>query len=194
MSISRRAFLRATSSVVLATTAASSFAIPAIARVAAPAIIGINEKNCRTLVLECMRSGERVTADYWVEGRYVEDELKRINKALRDVRSGEVHEMDPKLLDLVHHLGRDVDARSGIQVVSGYRSPATNAMLHKKSSGVAEKSLHMEGQAIDLLVPGRSLKHVHDAALKLGVGGVGYYPKSHFVHVDTGRVRRWTGA
>lgn len=193
MSISRRAFLRATSSVVLA-TAASSFAIPAIAKVASPALIGMNETNCRTLVFECLRSGERVKADYWIEGRYVADELKRINKALRDVRSGEVHEIDPKLLDLVHRLGRDVDARSGIQVVSGYRSPLTNAMLHKKSSGVAEKSLHMKGQAMDLLVPGRQLKQVHDAALKLGLGGVGFYPKSNFVHVDTGRVRRWTGS
>ena len=193
MSISRRAFLRASSGVVVA-AAASSFAIPALARVAAPALIGIKQTNCRTLVVECMRSGERLTADYWVEGRYVDDEMARIDKALRDVRTGEVHAIDPKLLDLVHRLGRDVDARTGIQVVSGYRSPITNAMLHKKSSGVAEKSLHMKGEAMDLLVPGRPLKQVHDAALKLGLGGVGFYPKSNFVHVDTGRVRRWTGS
>jgi uncharacterized protein YcbK (DUF882 family) len=154
----------------------------------------MRKTNCRTLIVECLRSGERLTADYWVEGRYVDDEMARINKALRDVRTGEVHAIDPKLLDLVHRLGRDVDARTGIQVVSGYRSPITNAMLHKKSSAVAEKSLHMTGQAVDLLVPGRPLKQVHEAALKLGLGGVGFYPKSNFVHVDTGRVRRWTGS
>ena len=193
MSISRRAFLSASTGLAVA-AAASSFAIPAYARVAAPAPIGIKQTNCRTLVVQCVRSGERVTADYWVEGRYIDDEMARINKALRDVRTGEVHAIDRKLLDLVHRLGRDVDARSGIQVISGYRSPATNAMLNKKSSGVAEKSLHMKGQAIDLLVPGRPLKQVHDAALKLGLGGVGFYPKSNFVHVDTGRVRRWMGS
>ena len=193
MSMSRRAFLRATSSTVVA-TAAWGFAIPAIAKVAAPALIGVKQANCRTLVFECLRSGERLKTDYWVEGRYIEDEIARINKALRDVRTGEIHAIDPKLLDLVHRLGRDVDARSGIQVISGYRSPATNVMLQKKSSGVAEKSLHMKGQAMDLLMPGRSLGQVHDAALKLGLGGVGFYPKSNFVHVDTGRVRRWTGS
>ena len=193
MSISRRAFLRATSSVILA-TAASSFSLPAFARVASPALIGMSEKNCRTLAFECPRSGERVKADYWIEGRYIDDELARINKLLRDVRSGEIHKIDTKLLDLVHRLGRDVNARSPIQVISGYRSPVTNAMLQKKSSGVAEKSLHMKGQAVDLLVPGRPLEKVHEAALKLGGGGVGYYPKSNFVHVDTGRVRRWTGS
>jgi uncharacterized protein YcbK (DUF882 family) len=193
MSISRRAFLRASSGVVL-TAAASGFAIPAIAKVASPAIIGVKDQACRTLIVECLRSGERLTADYWVEGKYIEGEMARINKALRDVRTGEVHAIDPKLLDLVHRLGRDLDARSGIQVISGYRSPATNAMLHKKSSAVAEKSLHMKGQAMDLLVPGRRLEQVHNAALKLGLGGVGYYPKSNFVHVDTGRVRRWTGS
>lgn len=192
MSMSRRAFISASTGLVL-TAAASSFAIPAIAKVAAPALIGIKKTNCRTLVVECIRSGERLTADYWVEGRYIEDEMARINRALRDIRTGEIHAIDPKLLDLAHRLGRDVGARSGIQVISGYRSPATNAMLHKKSAAVATKSLHMKGQALDLLVPGRPLKQVHEAALKIGAGGVGFYPKSNFVHVDTGRVRRWTG-
>ena len=193
MSISRRGFIRAASGAV-STAVASSFAFPSFANVAAPAIVGVNQTSCRTLVLQCVRSGERLTADYWVEGQYVEDELARINKVLRDVRSGEVHKIEPKLLDLVYQLGREVDARSGIQIISAYRSPATNAMLQKKSSGVAEKSLHMKGQAIDLVVPGRKLQHIHDAALKLAVGGVGYYPKSNFIHVDVGRVRRWNGS
>jgi uncharacterized protein YcbK (DUF882 family) len=192
MSISRRAFLRVTSGVV--STIASSVAVPAVAKIASPAVIGLNQTNCRTLVLECLRSGERLKSDYWVEGRYVGEELARVNKVLRDIRSGAVHPIEPRLLDLMYQLGREVDARSGFQVISAYRSPATNAMLRKKASGVATKSLHMKGQAVDLLVPGRSLKNVHQAALKLRVGGVGYYPKSNFVHVDVGRVRQWTGA
>ena len=87
----------------------------------------------------------------------------------------------------------DAVGGESIEIVCGYRSPATNESLRKHSSGVAEKSLHLKGQAVDLRVKGRALKDVHDAALKLGLGGVGYYPKSDFVHVDTGRVRRWTG-
>jgi uncharacterized protein YcbK (DUF882 family) len=193
MAISRRAFLRAGTGIV-ASAAFSSFAVPALAKVAAPALAGVKGIDCRTLSLECLRSGERLKADYWVEGRYVPDELARINKVLRDVRSGEVHAIEPKLLDLLHRLGTELDANSGIQVISAYRSPATNAMLQKKSSAVATKSLHMKGQAIDLRIPGRRLEHIHQAALKLGGGGVGYYPKSNFVHVDTGRVRRWTGS
>jgi uncharacterized protein YcbK (DUF882 family) len=192
MSMSRRAFLRAASGAV-STAAVSSFAIPAFANVAAPAVIGVKETGCRTLVLECLRSGERLTSDYWVDGRYIDGELARIYKVLRDVRTGEVHAIEPRLLDLVYRLGREVDARSGLHVISAYRSPATNAMLHRKSSGVAEKSLHMKGQAIDLRVPGRTLEQAHEAALKLAAGGVGYYPKSNFVHVDVGRVRRWSG-
>jgi uncharacterized protein YcbK (DUF882 family) len=193
MSMSRRVFLRAASGVV-ATTAASSFTIPAFAKIASPAVVGINETACRTLVIECLRSGERLKADYWIDGREVEAELARLNKALRDLRTGEVHVIEPKLLDLMYRLGRELDVGSGVQVISAYRSPATNAMLHKKSSGVAVKSLHMKGQAIDLRVPGRQLDQVHRAAIALAAGGVGNYPKSNFVHVDTGRVRRWMGS
>jgi len=187
----RRAFLRA-SGVVVA-SAASSFAVPALAKVAAPAVIGVKELNCRTLMLNCLHSGERLKSDYWVDGNYVPDELVRANKLLRDFRSDEVYPIDTKLLDLVHFLGRDVDARSGFDIICGYRSPATNEWLRKGSTGVAEHSLHMKGLAIDLCAPGRPLKQVHEAALKLGLGGVGYYPDSDFIHVDTGRVRRWTG-
>jgi len=123
----------------------------------------------------------------------VKEELARLNKALRDFRTGEVFRIDPKLLDFVHLLGREVDARSGFEVICGYRSPETNEWLRKESSGVAERSLHMKGQAIDLCAPGRPLAKLHEAALDLRLGGVGYYPDSDFIHVDTGRVRRWTG-
>ena len=174
-------------------SAASSFAIPAIAKVASPAVIGRKEIDCRTLVMNNIHSGEKLKADYWVDGDYVPDELARLNKLLRDFRNGEVHPIDRKVLDFVHLLGSEVDARSGFEIICGYRSRATNEWLRRESSGVAEHSLHMTGQAIDLAVPGRSLKNVHEAALNLRLGGVGYYPDSDFIHVDTGRVRRWTG-
>src|SRR5262245_66567397 len=148
----RRAFLRASS--VVAVSAASSFAVPAFAQIAAPAVVGVKDIDCRTLELNCLFSGEKVKSDYWVDGAYVPGELKRLNKVLRDFRSGEVYAMDPKLLDLLHVLGDQVDARSGFEIICGYRSPATNEWLRKESTGVAEHSLHMKGQAIDLCVPG----------------------------------------
>lgn len=187
----RRAFLRVSSAVVV--SAASSFAVPALAKVASPAVIGVKEIDCRTLVMNNLHSSEKVRSDYWVDGDYVPGELARLNKLLRDFRTDEVYPIDPKLLDFVHLLGDNVDARSGFEIICGYRSPATNEWLRQGSSGVAEHSLHMKGQAIDLCVPGRSLKNVHEAALNLRLGGVGYYPDSDFIHVDTGRVRRWTG-
>ena len=187
----RRAFLRASS--VVALSAASSFAFPALATVAAPAVIGTKNIDCRTLMMNNIHNGEKLTSDYWVEGSYIPEELAHINKFLRDYRNNKVLPIDPKLLDFLHQLGDAVDARSGLEIICGYRSPETNEWLRKHSSGVAEHSLHLKGQAIDLCVPGRSLKKAHEAALSLGLGGVGYYPESDFIHVDTGRVRRWTG-
>lgn len=190
-SLDRRAFLRASSAVIA--SVASSFAVPALAKVAAPAIVGVKAVNSRKLALACLYSGERLKADYWVDGRYVPDELARIDKVLRDFRTGEVHPIEPKLLDFIHRLGQEVDAPSAFEVICGYRSSETNEWLRQRSTGVAEHSLHMKGLAIDMCVPGRSLEKVHKAALNLRLGGVGYYPKSDFVHLDTGRVRQWTG-
>ena len=186
----RRAFLRVSGAAAL--SAASSFAIPALAKVAAPAVVGTKPTDCRTLVMDCLRSGETLKSDYWVDGKYVPDELVRINKLLRDVRSNDIYPIDVKLIDLLHSLNDSVGGKS-FEIICGYRSPATNEMLRKHSSGVASRSLHMKGQAIDLRVKGRALTQVHEAALNLNLGGVGYYPKSDFVHVDTGRVRRWAG-
>lgn len=187
----RRAFLRASS--VVAASAVSSFAFPALAQIAAPAVIGSKTIDCRTLVMNNIHNGEKLKSDYWVEGSYVPEELAHVNKFLRDYRNNKVLPIDPKLLDLVHQLGGAVDAPRGFEIICGYRSPETNEYLRKRSSGVAEHSLHLKGQALDMCVPGRPLKKVHEAALSLGLGGVGYYPKSDFIHVDTGRVRRWTG-
>lgn len=117
--------------------------------------------------------------------------LGQINSFLRDFRTSEVRDIDPRLLDLLHRLAGEVDAPEPFHVISGYRSPRTNSALRSKSGGVARYSLHVEGKAIDIRLPGIPLARVRDAALDLKLGGVGYYPGSDFVHLDTGRVRTW---
>jgi uncharacterized protein YcbK (DUF882 family) len=148
----------------------------------------------RGVAFHNLHTGESLTAIYWEEGRYVPDALAAVNKVLRDFRNGEEHPIDPQLLDLLHGLNARIDNRTPFQVISGYRSPQTNAMLHEHSDGVASKSLHMQGMAIDIRVQGVPLDYLHKAALDMGRGGVGYYPQSDFVHVDVGRVRQWNGA
>lgn len=145
----------------------------------------------RALDFRHLHTGEHLSVDYAVDGRYDLDALAAVNHLLRDFRTGDVHAIDPHLLDLLHALSGSVEASRPFEVISGYRSPATNAALRLRSEGVAAHSLHMVGQAIDIRVAGVSLSHLRAAALDLGRGGVGYYPASNFVHVDTGRVRRW---
>jgi len=145
----------------------------------------------RSLTLKNLHTGEALRATYWADGRYLGEELQVVNRVLRDHRTGEVHSMDPALLDLLYLLQQSVAVKGPYHVISGYRSPASNALLRSHSSGVARKSLHMQGKAIDIRLPGCRLAHLRKAALALKAGGVGYYPKSDFIHVDTGRVRRW---
>jgi uncharacterized protein YcbK (DUF882 family) len=145
----------------------------------------------RSLAFKNLHTGESLRTTFWAEGRYLSDELKAVNHVLRDHRSGDVHPMDPKLLDLLYALQQSVAVKGSFHVISGYRSPASNQKLRSKSGGVAKKSLHMQGKAIDIRLPGCQLRHLRDAALQLQAGGVGYYAKSDFIHVDTGRVRRW---
>jgi len=145
----------------------------------------------RKLSLLNLHTGESITATYWAEGEYQNSELAAINNILRDHRTGDVHSMDSGLLELLNTLHHKLDARESFQVISGYRSPKTNAKLSKKSKGVAKKSLHMQGKAIDIRLPGCALSDLQKAALSCRKGGVGYYPKSDFIHIDTGRVRRW---
>ena len=101
--------------------------------------------------------------------------------------------MDPGLYDLLDQIARKTESKGPFQVISGYRSPATNRLLSKRSGEVAKKSLHMDGKAMDIFLEDVALSHVRAAALDLGVGGVGYYPTSNFVHIDVGPVRKWTG-
>lgn len=136
-------------------------------------------------------TGERFADAYFEHGAYVPDAMQAINRVMRDHRSNEVHAIDPRLLDQLSDLHDVVGANQPYQIISGYRSPATNAMLHDNSSGVATRSLHMDGRAIDIRVGGVELTHLRDAAIGMRRGGVGFYPSSDFVHVDTGRVRRW---
>jgi uncharacterized protein YcbK (DUF882 family) len=145
----------------------------------------------RRLSFENLHTGERLDTVYWANGVYQPDALHQINVVLRDFRNGQVYPMDRNLLDLLVRLQAQLHSTAPFQVISGYRSPETNAMLASYSDGVAAGSLHMSGMAIDIRLPGRSLRQVHQVALGMEAGGVGYYPRSDFVHVDTGRVRRW---
>ena len=147
----------------------------------------------RELAFLNLHTGEKCQAVYWDEAGYQTDGLAQINRILRDFRTGQQVAMDPNLLDLLYRLQAKLDSRKPIHIISGYRSPKTNAGLRAKSNGVAKKSLHMQGRAIDLRIPGVRLSHLRDAALVLRGGGVGYYPKSDFVHLDTGAVRSWRG-
>ena len=161
---------------------------------AAGPALAFPELDVRRLGFLNLHTGEALNVAYWERGDYLPDALKAVNHVLRDYRNGEVHTIEPKLLDLLVVLSGKVESRDRFQVISGYRSPATNAAMHEKSSGVAAKSLHVEGEAIDIRVSGVPLTRLRDAALAMGVGGVGYYPTSDFVHVDVGRPRRWSGA
>jgi uncharacterized protein YcbK (DUF882 family) len=145
----------------------------------------------RTLALYNLHTGETLKTAYWVKGEYVSDALTEINHILRDFRTEEILPIDTGLLDLLHDLHNSTGSREMLHIISGYRSPATNARLHENSSGVAGHSLHMLGKAADIRLPGYSLSSLHQAAVDLKGGGVGYYPDSDFVHVDVGRVRYW---
>jgi uncharacterized protein YcbK (DUF882 family) len=145
----------------------------------------------RRLALRHLHTGEHLAIDYAVSGRYEPEALTAVNHLLRDFRTGDVHAIDPSLLDLLHTLAATVETTRPFEVISGYRSPMTNAALRRRSEGVAAQSLHMVGQAIDIRLGDVRLDLVRAAAIDLKRGGVGYYPASNFVHVDTGRIRRW---
>lgn len=134
---------------------------------------------------------ERIGLVYAVGDQFVPDSLGLLNRFLRDHYSGEVGHMDPLLFEQLHRVRELLGATMPFEVISGYRCPETNGRLRARSGGVARKSLHMEGRAIDVRLPGVPLAELRDAALSLQAGGVGFYPGSQFVHIDTGRVRNW---
>jgi len=135
---------------------------------------------------------ERIDIVYRVGDQYLPQAIARLNHFLRDHRTGDEHDFDPRLFDLLYDLSEKVNHRGKeIQVICGYRSPWSNAHLRENSSGVAKNSLHMRAEAIDIRMPGVKLSDLREAALELHRGGVGYYPASQFVHVDVGRPRWW---
>jgi uncharacterized protein YcbK (DUF882 family) len=174
---SRRRFLSAVA------LAAPALLVPSVVRAASSAP--------RALSFVHTHTSERLSLEYFRGGRYVPDALSALNRLLRDFRTGEQRAIDPALFDLLHRLQQRTSAARPYEIISGYRSPATNATLRQRSEGVASGSLHMSGRAIDLRVGDVPLARLREAAVDLRLGGVGYYPGSNFVHVDTGRVRVW---
>jgi uncharacterized protein YcbK (DUF882 family) len=136
---------------------------------------------------------EQLTARYWFQGEYLPDELAKINHILRDHRTGDVKPIDTELLDLLYTLHRTLRTDAPFHIISGYRSPRTNAALRKKNRGVAKNSLHQFGKAVDIRLPRHNLKKLRNTAKQLQGGGVGYYPHLNFVHIDVGNVRYWRG-
>lgn len=146
----------------------------------------------RKIKLHSIHTGESLEVTYWEQGKYDHDALRDISHLLRDHRNNRVHTIDPMLLDQIFVLRQKLETNRPFHIISGYRSAQTNQMLRKHSHGqVAKNSLHMQGRAIDIRVPGRQLNKVRLAALSIQAGGVGYYPETQFIHLDTGRVRRW---
>ncbi|TDY04352.1 DUF882 domain-containing protein [Thiohalophilus thiocyanatoxydans] len=175
---SRRHFLRSASGM--------------LALLVAPAALArMTNRDERVLRFHNLHTGENLDATYWAGGDYVPEQLAALDNLLRDHRTGQVTKMDRKLYDLLFVLQQEVGRSGTYHVISGYRSPRTNAMLNKTTTGVAKRSLHTRGKAIDIRLPGTDLKHLREAALRLKAGGVGYYPDSNFIHVDTGRPRFW---
>jgi uncharacterized protein YcbK (DUF882 family) len=147
----------------------------------------------RSLSFVHTHTGEKLSVDYWCDGHFQTQCLTPLNRFLRDFRTGEVISMDTGLLDILYDLQLLADRDATFEIISAYRSPQTNAMLRKSSSEVAKKSLHMDGKAVDVRLTGFSTKKLQQLALANQQGGVGFYAKSDFVHLDTGRVRRWVG-
>jgi len=181
---SRRRFIKSIGSIL------PTIALPAVVLAAERDAGG---KPAHQLRFYHQHTGETLDIVYREKWRYRRNALDQISRLLRDFRTGEVHAIDPKLLDFLYAVRTQTGSESEIEIVSGFRSPKTNAMLRSQTNGVAESSLHMRGKAIDVRLTDVPTKVVHEAAVELRRGGVGYYPKSNFVHLDTGRRRSWRG-
>lgn len=147
--------------------------------------------SARRMSFTNVHTGEKFSGEYWYDGAYIPSAFGEIKAVLRDHRTNEKFPIDPRLMDVLYVLQERLKNRAAFEVFSGYRSPKTNARLREASHGVARGSLHMQGQAIDINQPGTRLSNLEKAAIRLKSGGVGFYPRSDFVHVDTGRTRSW---
>lgn len=148
-------------------------------------------KGIRNLGFYSLHTGERSHGNYWINGDYQEGILSEFSHTLRDHRRNESAPMDKRLYDLLFKLKASLNTENDFNVISGYRSPETNAILASKSHNVAKQSYHVKGMAIDIAIADVKLNHLREAAIALKLGGVGYYPRSGFIHVDTGPVRTW---
>ena len=145
----------------------------------------------RSLSLHNTHTGESLDTVYWAHGDYLPGALDDLNYILRDHRTEEIKPIDTQLLDLLHALSETLCARQPFHIISGYRSQATNDFLRTRGRGVARNSLHIQGKAMDIRLPGCDLSVLRESAMGLRGGGVGYYPRPNFVHVDIGRLRHW---
>ncbi|NVD06820.1 DUF882 domain-containing protein [Vibrio sp. JPW-9-11-11] len=179
MALSRRDFLKLSASGIVIASCTPSIALASY------------PEPPRSLALTNLHTQEALETCYFDGAQYVSRELRRINHLCRDFRRNEVHPMDKRLFDHISLIQAELGVEAEVQIISGYRSPATNEALRSRSSGVAKKSYHMLGQAIDFRLDGVELKRVKDVTRELKLGGVGYYPRSNFVHIDTGPVRYW---
>ena len=175
--VDRRIFLRNTGAAVLTLAPMGAACARALER--------------RSLSFVHTHTGESLSAVYFQDGHYQATSLEQINHLLRDFRTDEVHPIDPGVLDILFELQTLANRSDPYEVISGYRSPQTNAALRTRSRGVAEHSLHMEGRAIDVRLTGFSTRKMHEIARQMQRGGVGFYPRSDFVHLDNGTVRFW---
>ena len=185
----RRGFLRRvlTRAGDLASMSAAAVAMPMLAQPARAAT-----RSERRLALAHTHTGERVDLAFAVGERYLPESLATLDRFLRDHYSGEIGHIDPQLYDLLHGVQLTLGRAGAFEIISGYRCAATNERLrHSGGGGVARQSLHMEGRALDVRLPGVALADLRDAARTLRAGGVGFYARQQFVHVDTGRVRTW---
>jgi uncharacterized protein YcbK (DUF882 family) len=168
----------------------------ALAVASSPAIArrqrSLERDTPRVLSLHHLHTDERLTLTYRKGEHYQRSALEQLNRFLRDFRTGEIVNIDPQLFDLLFDVKQTLGHEDAVfEILSGYRSPQTNAMLRRTSGGVAKRSLHMSGKAIDIRISDMPSRSVRDVALRLHRGGVGYYSRSDFVHLDTGNVRRW---
>jgi uncharacterized protein YcbK (DUF882 family) len=180
--INRRGFIKFGVLATVAATFEPACALAAVTR---------SLKSKKNLSFFNTHTGEHLDVCYCQDGVYRSGAMNRIKHILRDHRTGDIKAIDTRVLDILYTLSRQLDTAGPFHIISGYRSAATNAALHRKSKGVATHSFHTRGMAIDFRVPDCKTNTLHTAAVKLRAGGVGYYPKSDFVHVDCGPVRYW---
>lgn len=178
--LTRRSFLLTTSQIVLG-----------LGGISIPTISCAKALEKRSLSFFHTRSQQELTLVYALGKTYNRKALTQVNRFLRDHNTGQVHAIDPKLLDILWALQAEIGHKGVYEVISGYRSPQTNRQMRRKDSGVAKKSLHMKGQAVDIRFSAATLSQVRKCAMALGKGGVGYYPKSGFIHLDSGDYRSW---